>query len=161
MPDPTLKDVAEFLGYAIHFALIDTAAVRAWGDQIILAEEAPPLWAMDVACVSPANFDEVLRRVPGDLSADVAVNLVCSLLRRRWRANQLTVAEVRSMGWTLHCWGLLRTAPGQPTDWGAMLECALDDDRGGAERDKDLREFIGKNLEPYGKYEALLPSWIP
>lgn len=128
---------------------------------MVSSQDAPPLWAIDLACASASDVDDHLRHVPGTSSGDLAVCLFCALLRRRWRGRHLTIADVRAAGWNLHVKGLLPPGDGGTADWGVVLECECEEFDDGWRTEGQMGVSIAEKLAPYGQYESLLPPWIP
>lgn len=158
--DPSnCRVVADFATYAIEFNLVAPAAVVVWADEMIAAGDVPPPWLLDLALVDTHDESAVmlaLRAVPGVPDRDLTFALVGGLVLGRWRANCLTIGDVRGIGWRLY----RREFEDHDTrHWGVNIELegeALDD---GHLTQGQMRAVIDRELAAYEPQLALLPAW--
>lgn len=157
---PSYRDLADFARRAIEFNLISPVAVIAWADEIIAAEDAPPLWAIELS-LAPADADGIiarLRQVPGVPNDGVPIHLFLALVDREWLRGRLTINKVGRIGWQLHNENAIPTSAEQ-ADWGLVVDSLLTYLDEGFCTKIQVETSIDELLAPYGQYEHLLPAW--
>ena len=157
---PNDKDFAEFARLGLRFRILPPTAVTAWADGIIAETDVPPTWLVDLAMATDSeSMENALRLVPGDAHADLAMCLFLALVYRQLRSGGLTVRDVHSIGWSLHCELALPNPDGQ-ADWGVCLEVECEELDAGWRTEDDLRASIEQKLAQYSVHVESLPVWI-
>ncbi len=156
--EPNPKDFAEFALLGIRFRILTPAAVVAWADGIIAQADIPAAWVIELAMATANTIEDELKRVPGESQIGLSLHLLLALIFRRWRAGRLTINEVRSIGWFLHCESALPKPKGNG-DWGVCLEYECDGRDEGWRTEDELRKSIDEKLAGYSSIEWMLPSW--
>jgi hypothetical protein len=154
------RDLADFARKAIEFRLLGPTAVVTWADSMIAAEDAPPSWAIELS-LTPDDAHEMisrLRQVPGTPTDSLPMYLFLGLLRRKWMDGDITVGQMRGIGWQLHSADAIPTPDGK-TDWGILLECEGEEFDEGRRSGPEIAASIDEKLQPYEEYERLLPAW--
>ena len=156
---PRAKDIAEFARIGLRFQVLPLSSVVAWADIMILEGDIPDNWLMDLATAKDGlTADSLLRQLPGESQFQLPVCLFLALVRRRWRAGQLTIGQVRGIGWTLHCESALAKPDGQ-ADWGVCLEVEGEEFDEGWRTKNSLRISIEEKLAVYSEFEQFIPTW--
>lgn len=152
----TSKDIAEFARLGLRFRILTLQSVVVWADHLIEESDVPETWVIDLAMADSNTVEDVLRHVPGESQAGVALQLFLALLHRRWRSGTLTIDTVRHIGWTLHCESAL-PIPERQADWGVKLEVECEEFDYGWRSEEQIRNSIDEKLAAYAKDERLLP----
>ena len=157
--EASVKDIAEFARLGIRFHVLPVSSIVTWADHMIEAGDIPANWLMDLATAKDGETaDASLRQVPGEAQPRVPMNLFLALVRRLWSKGQLTIGQVRGIGWLLHCESALPTSKGQ-ADWGVVLEVEGEGlDEGWCTEDS-LRQSIDEKLSEYSEFDSTLPAW--
>ncbi len=148
--------IAKACEYALRFRLIDNHAIRCWGDEMILALDSPPVWAMDLSDCSAVSVEERLRRVPGEPTKEEWEQLLCGLMAIRWKDRELSVGTMRGIGWTLY----IDDNYQDTSHWGLELECigeGYDDGYGTLE---GLTAAADSTAKSFTQYQAMVPRWM-
>jgi hypothetical protein len=156
---PRVKDLAEFARLGLRFQVLPLSSIVAWADIMILEGDIPDNWLMDLATVKDGlTADSLLRQLPGESQFQLPLCLLLALVHRRWRAGQLTIGQVRGIGWDLHCESVLPKPDGQG-DWGVCLEVEGEEFDEGWRTENSLRKSIDETLSVYSEFEQFIPAW--
>jgi hypothetical protein len=155
---PSDKDFAEFAQLGVRLGLLKPIQVQGWADNVILERDVPPDWAIELCTANPPEMIGVLNTVPGQISGGMPVNLLVGLIRQLWRNGELSIPEVRKLGWRLHSEGRLEKPKGVG-DWGAVLECECEELDEGYRTEAEIGASIEEQLTPYAAFEPFLSAW--
>jgi hypothetical protein len=153
------RDVAEFCHLGLRLGVLSLADVHAWADDMIVARDEPPTWAIDLSTAELEAAIRALNAVPGKPTTDVPVKLIVALVRRRWSSGQVSLGQVQSIGWQLHGWDRL-PLPAVGGDWGVVLYCEYEEFEQGYRTDSQMRNSVDDKLAPYAEFEQMIPEWI-
>ena|ERR1051326_5070679 len=151
------RDLSEFCQLGLRLGAITLEVVRAWGDHVLVTRVNPPPWAIELSVADIADAISVLNAVKGELTSDLPTRLVIALVRRRWRRGQLSLEDVKNIGWQLHASDMLESEAAG--DWGVELFCEYEEFEQGFRVQAQMRTSVEEKLAPYSKYDQYLPAW--
>src|SRR5687768_13830818 len=159
-PEPiSLRVLADFASEAIHLDLLKPAQVVVWADLLIAECQMPPVWMIDLALVDPLDPHAVimaLRGVPGESHSDHTIALLNGLVFREWQRGNLTIGQVRGIGWTLF---RKEFEERDLTQWGVVVECNGEYLDEGYLSEDDMRDLIDGELAKFEEESQRLPQW--
>jgi hypothetical protein len=156
---PSDREIAEFCLLGLRFAVLPLSAVHAWADEVIATRDEPPSWAIDLRTASVAEALSALNAALGSAANDLPVNLLVALVRRCWQKGELSLRDLKDIGFQLHLDGRL-PQPSVGCDWGVVLSCEYEEFEQGYRSDDKMRASVEGKLAPYATYEHRLPGWV-
>jgi hypothetical protein len=152
------QDIAEFCQLGLRLGVLSQDAVRAWADDVIMTRANPPAWALDLSTADLAQAISALNAVPGKPTADVPIQLLVALVRRRWQRGQLSLQQVQNIGWQLSLQDRL-PQPAAGGDWGVVLFCEYEEFEQGYRTEAEMWTSVEEKLASYAAFEQDLPGW--
>lgn len=96
VPQPTHKDVAEFLRLGLIAGVCDVSSVVAWADSVITETEKPPFAFLDLSTSGEepsSSVQSFLRGIPGDLTPELSARMLLGHCHRVMKARPFSLSE--------------------------------------------------------------------
>lgn len=145
--------LAYFFRMSLAYGLLTVDSVRTWADGLIEAIDKPDEWMIELAFATPQNVDYFLAPICGSTAPLLSYQLLCALLLKRWKNDQVDIPTVRRIGVELSI-----DSGFSDMIWGSTLGVLCEEWSEGWRRESEVREFIVEVLTPYSTY--VLPSWV-
>lgn len=99
--DPRFAPTIDLAIFALSSRWLRAEAVIEWADGIILANDRPPYWAIDLAVVPPYRLDvfEALRALADGPRPEASIHFMAALVLHRWKRELLDLVEVCDACW--------------------------------------------------------------
>jgi len=148
--DISYSTLATCFLWSLKFGLeiIERHEVIAWADQLILAQDEPEFWLIDLSTSPLDDIESKLLERSDGLADHEALNQFLGYVSQLWENGEITVGSLRSIGWNLHCEGVIEWTD-ESADWGVTLECIGEELEEGWIAESTFREFASESLQRY------------